>query len=256
MFNKAKLNFVIDALMFLCMMVMLGIGFAVKYILPHGKERWADYGGGVDLFLFDMERHQWGNIHYYLGLVLLGLLFLHIVLHWDAVLCLYRRLIGSRNWRIAIASLFVVVNTCFVVTPFLITPEVRKNELRSGRQRISPESLSMKPAPRSVLRSSEERGSMDSQTEDIDKAVDRPVTGLQQSGEIDHDHQRTLEIRGYMTLAGVSEEFDVPIAHLEEKLGIAKSLHRRDKLGWLRRQYGFRMSDLDKIIRQYHQSVR
>jgi len=256
MLNKAKLNFVIDALMFLCMMLMLGIGFAVKYILPPGRERWAEYGGGVDLFLFDMERHQWGNIHYYLGLVLLGLLLLHIVLHWGTVLGLYRRLIGSRNWRIAIVSLFVVVNTCFVVTPFLMTPEVKKNELRSGRQRISYDSLSVNPPSRSVIRSSEERRPMDSLPEDIDEAVDPPVTALQQNSEVHHDHQRTLEIKGYMTLAGLSEEFDVPIAHLEEELGIAKSLHRRDKLGWLRRQYGFKMSDLERIIRQYHQSVR
>jgi hypothetical protein len=42
--DKAKLNFVIDALMFLCLMAMAGLGFLMKYFLPSGRDAWAQYG--------------------------------------------------------------------------------------------------------------------------------------------------------------------------------------------------------------------
>jgi hypothetical protein len=36
--DKPKLNFVIDAAMFLCLMTMAGLGSLMKYILPSGRE--------------------------------------------------------------------------------------------------------------------------------------------------------------------------------------------------------------------------
>jgi hypothetical protein len=36
--DKSKLNFVIDALMFLCLMAMAGLGFLMKYPLPSGRD--------------------------------------------------------------------------------------------------------------------------------------------------------------------------------------------------------------------------
>ena len=42
--DRSKLNFVIDALMFLCIMAMAGLGFLMKYILPPGREVVARYG--------------------------------------------------------------------------------------------------------------------------------------------------------------------------------------------------------------------
>jgi len=38
--NKSKLNFVIDAVMFLVLMAMAGLGFLMNYVLIPGKERW------------------------------------------------------------------------------------------------------------------------------------------------------------------------------------------------------------------------
>ena len=36
--DKGKLNFVIDASMFLCLMAMAGLGFLMYYILPPGRK--------------------------------------------------------------------------------------------------------------------------------------------------------------------------------------------------------------------------
>jgi hypothetical protein len=73
MIDKPKLNFIIDALMFLVMMAMAGLGFLMKYVLIPGKSRWVKYGRNVDLTLLSWDRHDWGELHLYLGFTLLSL---------------------------------------------------------------------------------------------------------------------------------------------------------------------------------------
>jgi hypothetical protein len=83
--NKLKLNLVIDLIMFLVMMAVAGIGFMIKYVLVPGSERNEIYGKGVELFYWGLDRHQWGNIHLILSLILLFLLLLHIFFHWNQI---------------------------------------------------------------------------------------------------------------------------------------------------------------------------
>ena len=85
MMDKSKANLIIDALLFLCVMAITGIGLLMKYVLLPGKETTAIYGRKVDLFLFGMDRHAWGRIHLILAFVFLGLLTLHVVLHWNMI---------------------------------------------------------------------------------------------------------------------------------------------------------------------------
>ena len=61
--DKSKFNFVIDALMFLCLMAMAGLGFLMKYVLPPGREVQAKYGRNVYLSWLGWDRHDWGDIH-------------------------------------------------------------------------------------------------------------------------------------------------------------------------------------------------
>ena len=78
---KSKINFMIDVIMFVVMMVIGGIGFLMKFVLVSGSKSWEIYGEKVDLFLWGWDRHQWGSLHLILGYLLLGLLVLHIVFH-------------------------------------------------------------------------------------------------------------------------------------------------------------------------------
>ncbi|MDI6792955.1 MAG: DUF4405 domain-containing protein [bacterium] len=133
MFDKSKVNFVNDALMFLCIMAITGIGFLMKFVLIPGQERWVKYGRNVELSLFGMDRHEWGEIHLVLGFVLIGLLVLHIILHWKMILCLYRKLIGSQRVRRIIAAVFIIVCLIGLIFPFIVKPEVQGLSRGEGR---------------------------------------------------------------------------------------------------------------------------
>ena len=126
--DKPKVNLIIDALMFLCVMAIAGIGSLTKFILLPGKKTAAVYGRKVDLFLFGMDRHAWGTIHFIIACVFLGLLTAHIVLHWNMIVSVYRRLIGSAVARRIVAITIFISGIFLVVSPFFVKEEVKKSE--------------------------------------------------------------------------------------------------------------------------------
>lgn len=131
--DKSKVNLIIDALMFLCVMAIAGIGLLIKYVLLPGKETAAVYGRKVDLFLFGMARHAWGAIHLIIAFVLLGLLTLHVVLHWNMIMSIYCRFIRRKVVRRIVAITIFIGGTFLVVSPFFVKPEIQKSE-RKGHQ--------------------------------------------------------------------------------------------------------------------------
>ena len=133
MIDKPKLNLIIDALMFLIMMAMAGLGFLMKYVLIPGKERWVKYGRNVDLTLLGWDRHDWGALHLYLGFTLLGLLILHIILHWKQIVGLFQRFIPSER-RTLVLLVFLLLAVFLIYFPFLVSPEI--GELGRGMGRI------------------------------------------------------------------------------------------------------------------------
>ncbi len=210
MSDKSKVNFVIDGVMFLCMMAIVGIGLLMRFVLIPGKNRWLKYGRNVDLYLAGMDRHEWGRIHLVIGFILLGLLAFHIILHWKMILNMWGSLIGGRRARRIVALAFMVACVIVAIFPFVAAPKVR--ELTRGEGHHAAEHVY------------------------VDKG----------GGDI--------EVRGYMMLAEVAAEYNVPIEHLEERLAIPRSTSNEDTLGRLARRYGFRMSEVERVIHDYQQS--
>lgn len=133
--DKLKVNLVVDALMFLCVMALTGVGLLMKFILLPGKDTWAVYGRKVELFLFGMDRHQWGTIHMIIAFAFLGLAVFHVILHWRMILSLYPRLIGSQVARRIIAVVIVIVALLFVTFPFVVKPVVQEPEHKEKHYR-------------------------------------------------------------------------------------------------------------------------
>tara|TARA_R110002096_G_scaffold428851_1_gene641029 strand:- start:6770 stop:7120 length:351 start_codon:yes stop_codon:yes gene_type:complete len=107
------------------MSAIIGIGFLIKYTLVSGRERWLKYGNNVELYLFNMDRHQWGNIHLVLGYILIGLLVVHIFLHWKIVSGLYKKLIKEPFIKKTIAICFATICALLILIPLFIKPEIK-----------------------------------------------------------------------------------------------------------------------------------
>jgi hypothetical protein len=61
-----------------------------------------------------------------------------------------------------------------------------------------------------------------------------------------------LSIRGSMTLREVEEATGVPSAHIKKSLKISDT--EEERLGPLRRQYGFEINDVREIVKTYNDS--
>jgi len=133
--DKPKFNFLIDALMFLCLMAMAGLGFLMKYVLPPGRDLRAKYGSNPEISWLGWDRHDWGDIHLYLAFALLTLLVLHIILHWQQILGLFQRWVPDPRRRRRIALIFVLLGLLLIYFPFLITPDIKARGRGVGGQR-------------------------------------------------------------------------------------------------------------------------
>ncbi len=131
--KRAKLNLIIDALLLLCLAAIAGIGLLIKYVLVPGYQRWEIYGRNVSLFLWGLDRHQWGAIHFIIGLVFLALLVLHIILHWQMIVGIYRGLIPNRFARWVIVLILLVITILLFAFPYFVKPEVIEQGRGKGR---------------------------------------------------------------------------------------------------------------------------
>jgi hypothetical protein len=139
--DKPKLNFIIDALMFLCLMAMAGLGLLIKYALPSGRDMWAKYGSNLQFSWLGWDRHDWGDIHLYLAFALLSLLVIHLILHWQQILGLFQRLVPDVRRRNRIALDCLLLSLLLIYFPFLITPYKQGRGGGRGRGGGGPRSL-------------------------------------------------------------------------------------------------------------------
>ncbi len=83
--KKNTLNYIVDIFMFILMMAIIGIGFLMKFALISGQEKWIKYGRNVEETFLGLDRHGWGKVHLIIGLILFGVLILHLILHWGSI---------------------------------------------------------------------------------------------------------------------------------------------------------------------------
>jgi len=98
--KRNSLNFVIDLVAFLNLLGLVFTGFIMEYILPPGTGgcgRAFRGGRGPDGIrdLWSMTRHQWGDIHYYLAILFVILMLVHIILHFGWIKNYLKSLFGS-----------------------------------------------------------------------------------------------------------------------------------------------------------------
>jgi hypothetical protein len=84
------INFVVDFVSLLVLLAIAATGLVLKYVLPPGIR------GGRGLRLWDLSRHDWGDIHFWLSVTLAGLVVVHVALHWTWVCAVVARWFRSQ----------------------------------------------------------------------------------------------------------------------------------------------------------------
>lgn len=229
---KQKLNFIIDALMFLLMAAISGLGFLIKYVLVPGQVRTEKFGRFVDLYFLGLDRHQWGSIHLILSFILIALLLLHIVLHWALVKCLFRKLITQTSFRWILSVIFCLVCLFCFIFPFFVPIDIRDVAAGEGHQHHS------QYAAEVVEPEHEQRATNRQQKVDV---AEQQI----------HHRDANIEINGSMSLGQVSSQYNIPVQVLLSGLKINQFYASDTRIGHLRKRYGFDMNDVAEVITKY-----
>ncbi|MBN1927881.1 MAG: DUF4405 domain-containing protein [Prolixibacteraceae bacterium] len=235
--SKSKLNLLIDAVMFVALALMAGLGFLIKWVLVPGFVRNEKYGSDVELGFLGLDRHEWGSVHLWVSISFLVLILLHIVLHWQMIDCIFRKMVSGKAARLVIAVVIGLLVLFFAVGPLLISPDVVPNTVshehhKKGIQKKVP--ASTPPNPGDAISQEQER--------------DTKKVFPEQKGNPEHeDHAHDLDIAGYMTLAEVAAKYEIPVSMLAGEFNISPASYD-ENVGRLKRQYGFSMDELKEAV--------
>ena len=228
--TKLKKNLVIDILSYICFVFLLGTGLILKYILPHGSGRLVGRGTGsgsgekLITTLWGLTTEEWGQVHFWLAAAILILMVFHLILHWKWITCVLRRkerptdVSGGRAF-LGLAGMFGVL--ALIILPFLTPTE---------------------HAPRSEL-------SRQSETSQSADTFTVPEVKGDESEADSGGHDRS--IRGSMTLMELQNETGVPYEHILKKINLPADTPPDQRLGQLKKAYGFSIEDVRKAIEEY-----
>jgi len=255
--TRNKLNITIDIIMFVVMIALAVIGFIMRYILIPGSERWEKYGRNIDLTWWGLDRHGWGFIHMLLGIFLVILLVLHIIFHWKLIVCLVRRLIPGKKVRYITVAAVVLISVLIAIVPFFLKPETGEPIRRQGEGygRVSTEEGSGYFYQQDTV----EYGTPEKKEEVVTDDV--PETGQEAESKPEdvkkyesHEEDRILDIKGYHTIGELAATYNISAEKLKEKLNIPPGAHNNERLGRIRRVYGFTMREVEDYILELQES--
>jgi hypothetical protein len=115
--KRTTLNFIIDSAAFLAFLVLVISGLVIRYSLPPGTG--GREGGGATV-LWGLDRHEWGDWHFWFALIMLGLLALHVVQHWRWIVAMVRGRQPERaDFRMKVGLVALGVLAVAVLLPLL-----------------------------------------------------------------------------------------------------------------------------------------
>lgn len=76
--QRNTVNFVVDVLTLFVALGLVATGLMMKYIMPPGS-------GRHGLLLWGWNRHEWGDVHFWLSVSAIALVVIHLFLHWQWV---------------------------------------------------------------------------------------------------------------------------------------------------------------------------
>lgn len=103
--KRANLNFVLDAVAFAAFVLLTSTGVLMRYVLPPGSGHFS--------ILWGMDRHEWGQLHFWIAVVLMASMGLHLLLHWRWIISMVKgRSREGSGIRVAFAFAGVMTLGC------------------------------------------------------------------------------------------------------------------------------------------------
>lgn len=214
--RKNTLNFIVDCTGLIAMQILLTTGLLITYVLPPGSR------GGHGLTLLGWDRHTWGDVHFWTAITLVGLMVLHVLLHWAWVCDTVRRFVSAQFtpgkrplanglYGVGFLVLLIVLNVGLLAYAGEAVKRDGEGEPGHGS------------------RGSQVRGGHERHDE--------------------HDtHGAGQHVRGSATIGEVAAQFDLTPGAVKALLGLPESVADDARLGRACREAGISMSEAREML--------
>ncbi len=209
--SKPKWNYLVDVMMFTVMGGMIFIGVLMAWFLSSGP-----VSDETTKYVWGLHRHQWGDIHMILSFVFVGLLLLHIILHWSWIKGSTRKLLRSP----AMLVLILLLPALVILVSWTLTEKDSPAYAEYGRGAGARMGRIGGPLPPPVA-------------EDV--AVKKP-------------QPKKVEINGRMSLRDIEKATGIPARKLADELGLPEDAPLDQNLGRMRRVYDFQIEQVRELI--------
>jgi len=209
--NRPRLNFLVDAVAFAAFAFLTTTGVLSRYVLPPGSGRYST--------LWGLNRHGWGDVHFWVAVLLLGVLTLHLVLHWKWILYAVK---GKRSEasgaRLALGVVGLIGLLGLAAAP-LMAPVEQTGVPRQGAGLPAPAGQQAAPPP-------------------AGGGTAPAAPGLE-------------SIRGSMTLRQVEQATGVPVDALITRLQLPRGIDPDERIGRIRKRYDISPDDVRQAVQNY-----
>ena len=227
--KRTNVNFLVDALALVALAFLASTGALIRYVLPAGS--------GHTRVLWGLDRHGWGHVHFWIAIAFCVAMVVHLVLHWGWITCVVRwDTRGRSKGRAVLALIALIALLALAAAPFFGTVEEIEEGWRGGRV-----------GEREGRAREYEGGPVEYEGGPVEYEGG-PVE--YEDGDAEHrgeDHT----IHGSMTLRDVQELTGVPVDHIITTLRLPADVPRDERLGRLRRSYGFEIDDVRRAVSGY-----
>jgi hypothetical protein len=211
--KKADWQYLVDSLMFICILGIAIIGILLAFFIPKGPS-----SPESSKYFLALHRHQWGNIHLYISLAFILLVIVHLTLDWKWIKSRASQ-IFRRGWKMSLATT-ASASLLMVFFFWILYPKepgaYEDYGLGRGRQAIN-------------------------------HSLQEPSSGEPET-YMEAQARGTFVVTGQMTLQELGNLSGLSPSRIVEFLGLPSAVSEKETLGRLRNKYGFSLADMRDIL--------
>jgi hypothetical protein len=259
--KKFSWQYLVDTLLFVSVVGVIIIGFLLAFVIPKGPS-----ATDQAKYFLGLHRHDWGDLHLYLGIAFTVLSIVHLLLGWKWIKGRTLGLFGNK-WKVVLTAICVlpILVLAVVWTIFPSEPNIYAHSEPGSAQldrgileanTIPPYNPSNIPpmtsgkadsiGAQSAVRRADFEPRIENQKEHRRGEHSSKEAGFSR-GRGSEDISGIL-ITGQTTLWEIEKDTGIPPAVLAERLGIPEGISSDESLGRLRKRYGFSMQQVRALI--------
>lgn len=219
--KKTDWQYLVDTLLFLCIVGIAVIGFLMGLVIPKGPT-----AAESAKYFLGLHRHQWGNIHFYLSIAFTALVIIHLILSWKWIKAKALKIFKGRWDTALILTAIASILVLFLFWSF------------SPKGPGAYEDYGIRAGERAKTQQISKEGYRIREEKDEEKLT---------KGRMAEDTSGIL-ITGRMTLYDIEGETGIPARKIADKLGIPSNAPLNETLGRLRKRYLFTMQEVRDAV--------